>query len=354
MTNAWVIRSGRYGERDDWAIANQCSGGGWGEVPDLTSVTSREQLGELLAEIYSDRTPGAVANSVGQVWAIRDRIKPGDIMVMPLKTTQKLAIGRVTSGYRYLTHETDPEKRHVVGVDWIHTDVSRSKVKQDLLYTLGSALSVFSPTRGHAVERLSRLLSGQDDPGLVAFVSGGSSGNRSAIVLAHVNPEEVLEQSEGDEVDILEVARDRISARIEETFVGHDLTGLIKAVLEVDGFTCQMAPPGPDRGIDIVAGKGPLGMDSPRIIVQVKSGGQIGDPVIRDLLGVLHSQGADQGLIVAWGGLSSAAKATVYGQQFRLRAWTAEDIVEAVLRVYDRLPEDIQTRLPLKRVWMLT
>ena len=29
MANAaWVIRSGRYGERDEWALENSCSGGG--------------------------------------------------------------------------------------------------------------------------------------------------------------------------------------------------------------------------------------------------------------------------------------------------------------------------------------
>jgi predicted Mrr-cat superfamily restriction endonuclease len=34
---------------------------------------------------------------------------------MPLKTTSKIALGRVTGGYRY-TAEQDPNKRHVVDV----------------------------------------------------------------------------------------------------------------------------------------------------------------------------------------------------------------------------------------------
>jgi len=36
VAGAWVIRSGRYGERDQWALDNGVSGGGWKEVPDLT------------------------------------------------------------------------------------------------------------------------------------------------------------------------------------------------------------------------------------------------------------------------------------------------------------------------------
>jgi restriction system protein len=38
----------------------------------------------------------------------------------------------------------------------------------------------------------------------------------------------------------------------------------------------------------------------------------------------------------------------------RVRVWEASDVVDAVLRNYDRLPEDIRSQIPLKRVWMLT
>jgi restriction system protein len=127
----------------------------------------------------------------------------------------------------------------------------------------------------------------------------------------------------------------------------------VTAILEAEGFTCTMSPPGADGGIDIVAGRGLLGMDAPRLVVQVKSGGQIGDPVVRDLSGVMHDQNADQGLLVAWGGLSKQARSTVQGQQFRMRVWTAEDVIDGVLRVYESLPEEIRSRIPLKRVWML-
>jgi restriction system protein len=69
---------------------------------------------------------------------------------------------------------------------------------------------------------------------------------------------------------------------------------------------------------------------------------------------VVHSQGAEQGLLVAWGGLTQQARSSVYSQQFLVRAWTAEDVVDAVTQLYDTLPEEIRTRLPLKRVWMLS
>jgi restriction system protein len=62
------------------------------------------------------RRQGRITNYAGQLWALRGRIEPGDVMVMPMKTTKQIALGRVTSGYEYRLHEEDPAKRHVVAV----------------------------------------------------------------------------------------------------------------------------------------------------------------------------------------------------------------------------------------------
>ncbi|MDL9935443.1 restriction endonuclease, partial [Gordonia sp. ABSL1-1] len=43
----------------------------------------------------------------------------------------------------------------------------RSAVKQDLLYTLGSVLTVFAPSKNNAVSRLEHLLQYGTDPGAV-------------------------------------------------------------------------------------------------------------------------------------------------------------------------------------------
>ncbi len=344
---AWVIRSGRYGERDTWALQYGYSGGGWGDVPDLTSAVTREQVGAVVAEIFADTSAAVIANYTGQLWAMRGRVASGDLMVMPLKTTKQIAIGRVTGGYQYLADNPDPDRRHVVKVDWITTDLPRTSVKQDLLYTLGSALSVFAPTKNHAIARLEELLRTGNDPGQAVFQTSPKIKGSTP------DPDDDDVDEPELHTDIVEVARDQIRARIAEEFSGHELTALVTAMLEAQGFTCTMSPPGADGGIDIVAGRGLLGMDAPRLVVQVKSGGQIGDPVVRDLSGVMHDQNADQGLLVAWGGLSKQARSTVQGQQFRMRVWTAEDVIDGVLRVYESLPEDIRSRIALKRVWML-
>lgn len=158
MTHAWVIRSGSHGERDAWALESSCSGGGWAEVEDLTGCSTRDDVAHATAKAYAGAADAKLANFTGQLWALRGRIEPGDLMVMPMKTTKQIALGRVTGSYEYRAGEQDANKRHVVAVDWQRTDLPRSAVKQDLLFTLGSAMTIFSPNKNKAVDRLEHLL----------------------------------------------------------------------------------------------------------------------------------------------------------------------------------------------------
>jgi restriction system protein len=68
----------------------------------------------------------------------------------------------------------------------------------------------------------------------------------------------------------------------------------------------------------------------------------------------MSTYGADQGLLVAWGGLTKQARDMLRHQHLRVRVWEATDVVDAVLGNYDRLPDEIQTHLALKRIWVLS
>ncbi len=110
-----------------------------------------------------------------------------------------------------------------------------------------------------------------------------------------------------------------------ENFAGHKLTGLIAAILEAEGFTCDVSPPGPDFGVDILAGCGPLGLNSPTLLVQVKSeSGQIGTAVVNELKGAQNTHGVDQALLVAWGGLTKPAEDLRRTQRLTIRVWTSD------------------------------
>lgn len=61
--------------------------------------------------------------------------------------------------------------------------------------------------------------------------------------------------------------------------------------------------------------------------------------------------GAEQGLYVSWGGFKESVRRKERELFFKVRLWDADDVIEALLENYERLPDDIKTALPLKRVW---
>jgi restriction system protein len=63
--------------------------------------------------------------------------------------------------------------------------------------------------------------------------------------------------------------------------------------------------------------------------------------------------GATQGLLVSWSGFQSKASSEARRHFFEIRLWDAGDLVGLLLENYERLPEELQAELPLKRIWTL-
>ena len=129
---------------------------------------------------------------------------------------------------------------------------------------------------------------------------------------------------------------------------------LVGAILEAQGYTTLVSPEGPDKGIDILAAPGPLGFGRPRICVQVKSGSvPVDRPTLDQLIGAMSNVGADQGLLVSWGGFKTSVDREVATQFFRVRLWDSDALVDQLLSNYDKLPDDLRAEIPLQRVWAL-
>lgn len=303
---------------------------GWQELPDLSAFADRDALETAYRRTYPDAKDGRVAIHVGQLWAFARTAQQGDLVVVPLKTRSAIAIGEFTGPY---AHRTDlgADMVHTRPVRWIKTDIPRSRFEQDLLYTFGAFLTFCRAERNNAEERVRRLV---QDPGKP--------------------PKAPQEGVEGPEppIDIEQGARDQILEFISKRFKGHDLARLVDELLKAQNLTTKLSPPGPDGGVDIVAASGPLGMDSPRLCVQVKSSDSPVDVnVFRGLKGSMDSYRAEQGLLVAWGGFTNAVRREAETAFFRVRLWDAGDLLNAILANYERLSEAIQAELPLKRVW---
>jgi restriction system protein len=135
---------------------------------------------------------------------------------------------------------------------------------------------------------------------------------------------------------------------------GHRLATLVDAVLQIEGYLTRVSPPGPDGGVDILAGTGPMGFGQPRLCVQVKSSPSPVDVnVLRGLQGVLQNFHAEQGLLVCWGGFKSSVIQEARQSFFTIRLWDSGDLLGMILKNHDKFPDELKAELPLKRIWAL-
>ncbi len=337
--SVWMVRGGRSGEFEETMLEQASAVIGWSRMPDLSRHSSRQELEELARRCYPEATQGRISNHVGQLHAFVHRMAKDDLVVMPRKTRPQIAAGRVTGAYLY---RPDLERSpHTRPVKWLQTDLPRTAFRQDLLYSLGAMMAVCQIQRNNAQERIEAIVEGRGDPGSVPSVAGSAT-----------DPSEVSENQAA--TDIERLARDQIVRHLESHFKGHELARVVEFVLNAEGYLTLRSPAGPDGGADILAGRGPLGLDPPRLCVQVKSSPTPADvTILRALQGTMSTFKADQGLLVCWGGFNGAVEKEARMSFFSVRLWNADDLVDAILRNYEKLPEELQTEIPVKRTWAL-
>ena len=335
-----MVRAGKDGENEDFALEKDVVVIGWDDLGDLSNIKGRDEVREMLraAGSYDDNR---LANYTGQIFRFARKIAVGDLIVLPCKRTGTLAVGHCSGGYGYQPNNP-PGARHVRPVNWRRTEQPRHSVSKDLLHSIGSLLTVFELKRNRAVDRLNEFVRTGQDPDLAA----SSDSKSSDLDLDSIDAE--------DAVDVEQLAADRIEAQVAEKFKGHRLARLVEAILEAEGYVTRLSPAGPDGGVDVLVGSGPLGFNEPKIVVQVKSGKALVDaPTMRNLQGAARNFGADTALFVAWSGFTRGARQEATSQWFQLRIWDSGSLIDKITENYDRLPKEIQADLPLKQIWVL-
>jgi len=134
----------------------------------------------------------------------------------------------------------------------------------------------------------------------------------------------------------------------------YDFQKLVAALLRaMDYHVDWVAPPGKDEGIDIVAYADPLGMEGPRLKVQVKRrADRVGFEELRSFLSVLGDD--DRGLYVAIGGFTNDALAKARAQEKRrITLIDLEKLFDLWVEHYKRVDEESRRLLPLKPIYFL-
>ena len=99
MTRLWIVRAGKQGDRELAAIEQGRLLPGFLEVGDLRRFPDRDAILEHLAEVMPDGGRNRRRNFAAQLNQFAHTIQIGDLVVMPRKLTDGVAIGEVTGDY---------------------------------------------------------------------------------------------------------------------------------------------------------------------------------------------------------------------------------------------------------------
>lgn len=316
--SVWVVRAGKQGEGEDFAINQQVSGISFGLWKDITEFPSREVLRQHLES----------NKAADQLWRFAHDLQVGETVVLPCKLSRLVAVGRVMGDYRY---EADFQFPHVRPVKWDAVDIPRASFDQDILGSFGGLSTIFRVSRPNAQERIDAV---------VRLRLGEATGEP-------VVPPDVPDD-EAAPVDWDELISDQIVERIRQKFTGYRLEYLVEEILKAQDYTTSRTRRGADGGIDIVAGKGEMGFAAPRLCVQVKSvAAPVGLPDYNRLQGNVTSFNADHGLLVSLSDFTREVRNENERSFFQIRLWGPRELTQNLLDNYAKLPADIRADIPL-------
>lgn len=334
----WLVRAGSHGENQEKFLTEERVYLTWGGLDvNLAKLPDRSALIAELEQRYRMSKPKKLINHASQLWPFAHEMQKGDWIVLPLKTQRAIQIGEVTGDYTFEAAGPNPYF-HWRSVKWIGEAIPRSHFGKDLLNTFGAFMTICRVQKHNAEARLR------------AMRKNGWKAESIAQVLAPSAP--TVAADDVTDLDLEERARDGIARLILSRFKGNELTRLVEGILRAQGYTTWRSPAGADGGADILAGAGPLGFGSPRLVVEVKSEQTpIDRPTVDKLLGSVSKFGAHEGLFVSWSGFKNNVQRELAGSYFRVRLWSQTELFDALYEVYDKLDPDLRAELPLKRVW---
>ena len=228
MTRLWIVRAGKQGDRELAAIEQGRLLPGFLDVGDLRRYPDRDAILEHLGAVMPDGGRNRLRNFAAQLNQFAHTIQIGDLVVMPRKLTDGVAIGEVTGDYVF--NAEDPYK-HSRPVNWSQESVPRDTFKQDLRHSLGAFMTICEIKRNSALDRVRAVLETGADPGSLLGKQGLTPAQ---------TPDEDAD-AEDYAIDIEDIANQQIVSLIKSEFAGHALADLVAEILRVEGYTTKVS-----------------------------------------------------------------------------------------------------------------
>ena len=322
--HVWMVRAGNDNRLASTAEAKAAVAIGWHEMGDITPLQTREAFKTRYAEIYPDHSPSRAANGAGQVYRFAREITIGDYVLTYEQASRELLIGRVTGELDCHSKLFGADYPNIRRVNWLKR-ISRDDCSLALRSSLGSSLTVF--TLDDHLAEIERLATG--------------------VALPDVEPE--VEEEEVPFHEEVKSRADGLIADLVSRLDPYDFQDLVAGVIRALGFRATSAPPGRDRGIDIVAYPDALGFGKPRIKVQVKHrGSAVGGPDMRNFLATVGPD--ENGLFVSTGGFTTDAVVEAGRARSTITLMDRDAFIALLIEQYEKLEPEFQAKVPLTKV----
>jgi restriction system protein len=321
----WMVRAGEHGFLFEDFKKSGVVAVGW-KVGDLSKVQSAEEIRQMVDAAYAEESPEKRANKAGQLSRFRFDFKEGDNVVTYSPDERAYLVGTIKGPYLYDSSRKE-NYPHVRKVEWMHT-VARDGLSTSTRNTLGAISTIFGI--------------GEDAEKEILALPTKGKGVETA-------PEEQLEAIVEDEFG---KARELIKDKVL-SLKWDDVQRLVAGILRAMGYKTRISPPGPDRGRDVEASPDGLGLDDPRIVVEVKHRqGQMSAHDLRSFITVLRT--GHKGLYVSTGGFTKDARHEAERADKPLTVIDIDGLVDLIIQYYDNFDPDTRHLLPLTKIYWPT
>ena len=152
--------------------------------------------------------------------------------------------------------------------------------------------------------------------------------------------------------ELIEKAEEAIEDRIV-SLTWEEMEQLVAGILRAMGYRTTTSKRGPDRGYDVFASPDGLGLEEPRIFVEVKHrpNQSMGSQAIRSFIG--GRSAGDRCLYFSTGGYTKDARYEADRAQVPLQLLGLVDLRKLLVEYYDQLDEETRSMIPLRRVYVL-
>lgn len=337
MPSTWMVRAGASAVHVEEFESHGVVAIGWRELGELAPNMPKSDIVARYEQVFPSQSKATVSNQTGQIARFVNEIKTGDTVITYDQNRRLYLVGEVTSDVSWRPKQIE-EMPHVREVEWTRA-APRDVLSVETKNTLGAIQTLFLLNTKAAKEVLTKAVPLDE---LAEESAAPAPEDTTAGDSAVDFQKELLGKSE-------EAVGDRIAALDWE-----QLQELVAGILRAMGYKTTISPRGADRGVDIFASPDGLGLEEPRIFVEVKHRlkSTMGSQEIRSFLG--GRSAGDRCLYVSTGGFTKDAKYEADRANVPLKLLNLADLRDLLLEYYEQLDPRARALVPLRKTYVPT